>query len=101
MLAEQPAPAAEAALWDREYERRLFEWAADQIRGAFKDQTWQAFWQTAVEGKEPRETAAALGMSLGAVYIAKSRVRRRLRQEFEGLVELGTPGGGGAAEEGP
>jgi RNA polymerase sigma-70 factor (ECF subfamily) len=81
LLAEQPA--AEVALWDHEYERRLFEWAAEQIRGGFKDQTWQAFWQTAVEGREPRETAAALGMSLGAVYIAKSRVLARLRKQVQ------------------
>jgi RNA polymerase sigma-70 factor (ECF subfamily) len=83
LLAEQAAPAGEAALWDQEYERRLFEWAAEQIRGGFKDQTWQAFWQTAVEGREPRETAAALGMSLGAVYIAKSRVLARLRKQVQ------------------
>jgi RNA polymerase sigma-70 factor (ECF subfamily) len=82
LLREQPA-AGDEALWDQEYEQRLFEWAAEQVRGGFKDQTWQAFWQTAVEGREPRETAANLGMSLGAVYIAKSRVLARLRKQIQ------------------
>jgi RNA polymerase sigma-70 factor (ECF subfamily) len=87
-LMEHPAPAAEAALWDQEYERRLFEWAAEQVRGGFTDQTWQAFWQTAVEGREAKETAAALGMTLGAVYIAKSRVLARLRKQIERCQEM-------------
>jgi RNA polymerase sigma factor (sigma-70 family) len=81
-MAEEPAPADEAGQWDLEYERRLFEWAAEQVRGEFRDQTWQAFWQTAVQGKHAKDTAAALGMTLGAVYIAKSRVLARLRKEI-------------------
>jgi RNA polymerase sigma-70 factor (ECF subfamily) len=86
-LAEKPAPAEEAALWDLEFERRMFEWAAEKVRGEFRDQTWQAFWQTAVEGKPAKDTAAALGMTLGAVYIAKSRVLARLRKEIQNAQE--------------
>jgi DNA-directed RNA polymerase specialized sigma24 family protein len=82
VLLEQPAPGEESS-WDQEYEQRLFEWAAEQVRGGFKDQTWQAFWQTAVLGREARETAVDLGMTLGAVYIAKSRVLARLRKQIQ------------------
>ena len=39
-----------------------------------------------VEGKPAADVAAELGMSLGAVYIAKSRVLGRLREEFGELV---------------
>jgi RNA polymerase sigma factor (sigma-70 family) len=86
LLEQQPSGEdAEAALWDQEYERRLFDWAAEQVRGGFQDATWQAFWQTAVEGKGAKEVAAALGVSVGAVYIAKSRVLARLREQIEGL----------------
>lgn len=56
-LQEQP-DAAESGEWDREYEQRLFAWAAEQVRGGFEDATWQAFWQTAVDGKKPAEAAA-------------------------------------------
>jgi RNA polymerase sigma-70 factor (ECF subfamily) len=84
-LAEQPARAEEASLWDQEYERRLFAWAAERARGEFRTPTWQAFWLTAVEGKDPREAAASLGMSPGAVYIARSRVLARLRKHIQEL----------------
>jgi RNA polymerase sigma-70 factor (ECF subfamily) len=87
-LEEHADPADDAAdLWDREYERRLFAWAADQIRGDFQETTWQAFWQTAVEGKNPREVAAQLRLSPGAVYVAKSRVLARLKEQVQQLQE--------------
>jgi RNA polymerase sigma-70 factor (ECF subfamily) len=80
-LEEEAAHRDDAAsLWDQEYERRLFDWAAEQVRGDFQDGTWQAFWQTAVEGQGAKEVGDRLGMSLGAVYVAKSRVLARLKE---------------------
>jgi len=38
-----------------------------------------------VEGRQAADVAAELGMSVGAVYIAKSRVLKRLRDEFRDL----------------
>src|SRR5438067_7207439 len=88
-LSEEPtAPGPdEAVLWEQEYQQRLFDWAAEQVRGHFQDRTWQAFWQTAVEGRAPREVAEALGLSVGAVYIAKSRVLARLKEQVQ-LMQL-------------
>jgi len=87
-LPEEPADETdEAALWEQEYQQRLFDWAAEQVRGHFQDRTWQAFWQTAVEGRPPREVAEALGLSVGAVYIAKSRVLARLKEQVQ-LMDL-------------
>jgi RNA polymerase sigma-70 factor (ECF subfamily) len=74
-----------ADLWDREYERRLFAWATEQVRDEFQEATWQAFWLTAVEGKSAREAGAATGMSPGAIYVAKSRILARLRQQIRRL----------------
>lgn len=70
----------QTAWWDQEYERRVFAWAAEQVRGAFQDSTWQAFWQTAVEGKTGPEVARALRMTVAAVYLAKGRVMARLKE---------------------
>src|SRR5581483_8644736 len=53
-LEEQAAPADGSDLWDREYERQMFSFAAEQVRDEFHPQTWQAFWQTAVDGKNPK-----------------------------------------------
>jgi RNA polymerase sigma-70 factor (ECF subfamily) len=78
MLAEVPAPHEEPD-WDREYERQVFGWAADRVRPEFQEKTWRAFWLTAVEGRPGPEAAAELGMSLGAVHVARSRVLARLK----------------------
>ena len=88
-LAEEPAApeSEEEALWEQEYQQRLFDWAAEQVRGHFQNRTWQAFWRTAVEGRSPREVAEALGLSVGAVYIAKSRVLARLKEQVQ-LMQL-------------
>ncbi len=74
-----------APLWDQEYNRGLFDWAAERVRGTFQDRTWQAFWRTAVEGQDPGEVARDLAMSPGAVYVAKSRVLSRLREQIQQL----------------
>jgi len=88
-LADEPAApeSEEEVLWEQEYQQRLFDSAAEQVRGHFQDRTWQAFWQTAVEGRSPREVAEALGLSVGAVYIAKSRVLARLKEQVQ-LMQL-------------
>jgi RNA polymerase sigma factor (sigma-70 family) len=86
MLEAQPEKEEIAAKsWELEYEQRLFAWAAEQVRGSFQDSTWQAFWQTAVEGRNAKTVAEELRMSVGAVYIAKSRVLARLRQQIQTL----------------
>lgn len=81
MLEQHAAPDED--VWEREYQQRLFAWAADQIRGEFQDTTWQAFWQTAAEGKSAKEVAMALGMTVAAVYLAKSRVLARLKEQIQ------------------
>lgn len=53
----------------------------------FEPATWQAFWKTAVEGQSPADVARELGLTLAAVYKAKSRVLNHLRRELDGLVE--------------
>ena len=62
--------------------RRALELAS----GDFESRTWQAFWRTAVEGDTPQDVAADLGLSVWAVYKARSRVLTKLRSEFEDLL---------------
>lgn len=59
--------------------------ALELIRAEFEERTWQAFWQTAVDGRKAAEVAEELGMTLRAVYQAKYRVLRRIRQELADL----------------
>ncbi len=84
MVAECPAPAGpESALVALEYRRQVFRWAADRVREQVQSTTWEAFWQTAVEGRPVADVAVELGLAPGAVYVARSRVIRRLRREVE------------------
>ena len=62
---------------------KLFRWAAERVRDEFRGTTWAAFWETGVEGKKAQVVADALGMSIGAVYMARSRVVARIRQVIE------------------
>jgi RNA polymerase sigma-70 factor (ECF subfamily) len=92
-------PEAEAALqqledpdsalsrqWDREHDEFVFRQALQMIEREFKPSTWQAFCRLALDNAEPEVVAAELGLSANAVYIARSRVLRRLRKEFAGLL---------------
>jgi RNA polymerase sigma-70 factor (ECF subfamily) len=57
------------------------------IRAEFKQTTWEAFIRVTVEGLPTAEVALALGVSVNAVHLAKSRILRRLREEFQDLVD--------------
>jgi len=61
---------------------RFVHRALDVVRAEFEPRTWDAFWRIAIDGQSPAETAAAMRLSLSAVYQAKSRVLRRLRREL-------------------
>ncbi len=71
----------------KEAEKILSQRAVELVRAEFEQHTWEAWWKTAVEGRPAADVAAEMGMSLAAVYKAKSRVLLRLRQELAGLQE--------------
>jgi RNA polymerase sigma-70 factor, ECF subfamily len=65
----------------------LYRRAANLMRAQFEERTWQAFWQTAVEGRDTGLVSAELQMSAVAVRIAKSRVLARLREQAACLID--------------
>ena len=71
------------AEFQRALEREAFRWAARRIREEFTDTTWNAFWQTMVDGQSCSDVADQLGKNIGAIYTARSRVMHRLKQEVE------------------
>ncbi|MEQ8789297.1 MAG: sigma-70 family RNA polymerase sigma factor [Pirellulaceae bacterium] len=52
------------------------------VRGEFSEQDWQAFSQNVLENQAAAEVAQQLGITRNQVYLAKSRILRRLRDEF-------------------
>ena len=83
LLDAQPESNDGADAWEAEYQRRLASLAMQRIQGEFQATTWRAFWLTAVEGASAADVARQTGLSTGAVYVAKSRVLARLKQEVE------------------
>jgi RNA polymerase sigma-70 factor, ECF subfamily len=75
------------AFWEQEYRDFLTQRAMEIMRNEFETNTWRACWELIVSGRTAAEVAADLGMTEAAVYMAKSRVLRRLRQELAGLLE--------------
>ena len=59
--------------------------AMQLMKTDFQESTWQAFWRVTVEDQSPDDVAHDLGISVGSVYTAKSRVLAHLRRELEGL----------------
>jgi RNA polymerase sigma-70 factor (ECF subfamily) len=101
-MRKRPAPAVhegvedapQAAVCDdveafseAEYRNYLVQRATQLMRGEFQPQTWQAFWEFVVEDRPAAEVGQRLGISENAVYLAKGRVLRRLRQELKGLLD--------------
>jgi RNA polymerase sigma-70 factor (ECF subfamily) len=97
LLPVQPAAAAgldhlagpeEAPELDEaEYQQYVVQRALQLMQAEFQPTTWRAFWECVVNGRATEEVAAELQLSLDAVYAAKSRVLRRLRQELDGLMD--------------
>lgn len=85
LLESQPDGNDGADDWEMEYQRRLAAIAMERIRSEFQENTWQAFRLTAIEGVAAAEAAKQVGMSSGAIYVAKSRVLARLKEEVDVL----------------
>jgi RNA polymerase sigma-70 factor (ECF subfamily) len=64
-----------------EYRREVFRWAARQVRKEFRQETWDAFWLTAIDGRSVAAVARELGKDPGAIYTARSRVIGRIQEQ--------------------
>ena len=84
LLHQQPEPDNDdGSEWDGEYQKRLFQYAAERVRHSFQPSTWQAFWETAVEGRPVKQVAGRLGLSSSAIYMARRRVIGRIREQVK------------------
>lgn len=66
---------------------QLYRGALDLVRAYFSEQDVQAFTLVVIDGKTPAEAAAELGTTINIVYLAKSRILKRLRDDFGNLLE--------------
>jgi RNA polymerase sigma-70 factor (ECF subfamily) len=73
--------------WDERHDRYVLRCLLDLVALVFEPTTVQAFRRLTLDGAPAAEVAQELGLSVGAVYVARSRVLARLRQEAEGLID--------------
>jgi RNA polymerase sigma-70 factor (ECF subfamily) len=74
-------------LAETEYYQHLLSHALELMRRDFPEKTWKACWEHVVRGRPAAEVAAELGIVPGAVYVAKSRVLARVRQDLKGMLD--------------
>jgi RNA polymerase sigma-70 factor (ECF subfamily) len=73
--------------WDEEHDRYVLGCLLDLVEEEFEPTTLRAFRRLALDGASGAEVAGELGLSVAAVYVAKSRVLQRIRREAEGLID--------------
>ena len=83
----EDSASATSRLWDRQHDLFVLQQLLELSRARFSPETWTAFTRVALNGERPEIVAREMGLSLNAIFIAKSRVLSRLRQEAGGLVE--------------
>jgi RNA polymerase sigma-70 factor, ECF subfamily len=86
-LSDVAGPDDFEALWEAEHQQRLVARALELMQVDFEPTTWKACWELVAQGRPAADVARELGISPNAVYIAKGRVLRRLRQELDGLLD--------------
>ncbi len=80
-LNELEAPERDwSSHFDIEYRREVYRWAAEQVQNTVTPNTWNAFRLTHIDGVSIADAAEQLNMSVGNIYIARSRVISRLRE---------------------
>jgi RNA polymerase sigma-70 factor (ECF subfamily) len=86
-LAEPGGPDLLEIFAEEEYRKRLVQRALELMSTDFQESTRKAFWACEVEGRPAAEVGAELGLSTAAVYVAKSRVLARLREELADFLD--------------
>lgn len=84
MIAHLPDHQDES-IWETEYCDHLLSWAMSQVKNQFAANTWSAFREVAINNRPAQAVAQELGISVGAVYIARSRVTQRLRETVSAI----------------
>ena len=79
------SPDLIAEATEAEYRQYLIGRIIQIVQADFPATTWRIFQQVAIEGRSGQEVADNCGVTVNAVYLARSRVLARLREELAGL----------------
>jgi RNA polymerase sigma-70 factor (ECF subfamily) len=84
-LADDASPLSQ--VWNQQHDREVIARLLEVVRPKFQATTWEAFRRQMFDGDKPSAVAAELGIPLGSVYMARTRVLNALRREAAGLVD--------------
>lgn len=88
LIAQLEDPASELSCqWDDEHDRHVVRRLLELLRDEFEPRTWAAFQRFVVDGIPAADVARELGVTPNVVWIAKSRVLARLKQESAGMLD--------------
>jgi RNA polymerase sigma-70 factor (ECF subfamily) len=82
------APAEQEAQWEAEWREAVLRRCLEQVRGEVEARTFRAFEMVARAGRDPADVGAELGLTRDAVYAAKRRVLRRVRELAPAIDEI-------------
>ena len=82
---EQARDSAESIsdVFEVAYRQQLLIRAAEAIQAEFRETTWQAFWLSYIEGLPIADVAERLGVSVGSVYVSRSRIVRATQNKVK------------------
>lgn len=84
---EQGSTTESDLVAQKEYREFLLRSAMKLMKDHFSESTWRACWLHVAEGNSAKVVAAELQITENAVYLARGRVLKRLREELDGLWE--------------
>ncbi len=87
LLQQLPAEERVSEIWEQEWQKRCLEEAMKKVRERVKESTWESFRLATLEGLPAETVAQKTNLSVGQVYVNKSRVLKWLRETVEALNE--------------
>lgn len=84
---ELPDVDHQSELWEEDWRDAVLEQCIEEVRREVEPTTFAAFAKFAREGRPAREVAAELGISENAVFGAKRRILRRIRELLPAVEE--------------
>ncbi|MEM9411733.1 MAG: sigma-70 family RNA polymerase sigma factor [Planctomycetota bacterium] len=91
LMNDLPSVARQRHLSDQEYEKSeralLVNAAIQQIEFEFSDRDMNMFREAILNDRSRTDIASDFGVSTNVVYVAISRIRKRLKQQFQELLE--------------
>jgi RNA polymerase sigma factor (sigma-70 family) len=71
--------------WDSHFHQEVLQHAMERIAGCFESETWTIFQRVWIQGESAEQVAKSMDAKVGSVYVAKSRVLKRLQAEVLAL----------------